>query len=192
MDDYSQQRLFLGPPPVAIDPSRPTPHLRSRGLYLAAIIEQKAYRPGAPKKLLAVVQLPTVLPRLIRLPGEADQFMLLEQVVASRLGELFGGSEIVCWTTMRITRDADLDIDGDQVLHDLSEAVEEGLKALRHREAVRLEVAAGTNEKLLESIRKPMGLLPQELYEIAGPLDLTAFMYWYSSLERDPPLRHKP
>ncbi len=192
IDDYFQQTVFPVLTPMAIDPSHPTPHLRSRGLYLAAIIEQKAYRPGAPKKLLAVVQLPTVLPRLIRLPGEADQFMLLEQVVASRLGELFGGSEIVCWTTMRITRDADLDIDGDQVLHDLSEAVEEGLKALRHREAVRLEIAAGTNEKLLESIRRPMGLLAPELYEIDGPLDLTAFMDWHNSLERYPQLRDEP
>ena len=191
-DDYFQQTVFPVLTPMAIDPSHPTPHLRSRGLYLAAIIEQKAYRPGAPKKLLAVVQLPTVLPRLIRLPGEADQFMLLEQVVASRLGELFGGSEIVCWTTMRITRDADLDIDGDQVLHDLSEAVEEGLKALRHREAVRLEIAAATNEKLLESIRRPMGLLAPELYEIDGPLDLTAFMDWSNSLERYPQLRDEP
>ncbi len=196
VDDYFQQTVFPVLTPMAIDPSHPTPHLRSRGLYIAAIIEQKAYRPGAPKKLLAVVQLPTVLPRLIRLPGEStgetDQFMLLEQVVASRLVQLFGGSEILCWTSMRITRDADLDIDGDQVLHDLSEAVEEGLKALRHREAVRLEVAAGTNDKLLEQIRRPLGLLPQELYEIDGPLDLTAFMDWYTSLDKYPQLRDEP
>ena len=192
IDEYFQQTVFPVLTPMAIDPSHPTPHLRSRGLYIAAIIEQKAYRPGAPKKLLAVVQLPTVLPRLIRFPGEADHFILLEQVVASRLGQLFGGSEIISWTTMRLTRDADLDIDGDQVLHDLSEAVEEGLKALRHREAVRLEVAAATSEKLLESIRKPMGLLPQELYEIDGPLDLTAFMDWYNTLERYPQLRDEP
>lgn len=192
IDEYFQQTVFPVLTPMAIDPSHPTPHLRSRGLYIAAIIEQKAYRPGAPKKLLAVVQLPTVLPRLIRFPGESDHYILLEQFVASRLGQLFGGSEIVCWTTMRITRDADLDIDGDQVLHDLSEAVEEGLKALRHREAVRLEVAAGTNEKLLESIRRPLGLLAQELYEIDGPLDLTAFMDWYNTLDRYPQLRDEP
>ncbi len=192
IDEYFQQTVFPVLTPMAIDPSHPTPHLRSRGLYIAAIIEQRAYRPGAPKKLLAVVQLPTVLPRFIRFPGDADHYILLEQVVASRLGQLFGGSEIVSWTTMRLTRDADLDIDGDQVLHDLSEAVEEGLKALRHREAVRLEVAAGTSEKLLESIRKPMGLLPQELYEIDGPLDLTAFMDWYNSIERYPQLRDEP
>ncbi|MBS0263454.1 MAG: polyphosphate kinase 1 [Planctomycetes bacterium] len=192
IDEYFQNTVSPVLTPMAIDPSHPTPHLRSRGLYIAAIIEQKTYRPGAPKKLLAVVQLPTVLPRLIRFPGDSDQYILLEQVVASRLAQLFGGFEITCWRTMRITRDSDLDIDGDQELRDLSEAVEEGLKALRHREVVRLELAAGTNEKLLEQIRRPMNILPQELYEIDGPLDLTVFMDWYSSLDRYSKLRDEP
>lgn len=180
IDTYFRQTVFPVLTPMAIDPSHPTPHLRSRGLYLAAIIEQRGTRIGGPKKLLAAVQLPSVLPRLIRLPGPGHDFILLEQFVASRLDQLFGGSEIVCWTTMRITRDADLDIDGDQVLHDLSQAVEEGLKALRHREVVRLEIAAHTNEKLMDSIRRPIQLPPQEIYEVDGPLDLTAFMELYA------------
>lgn len=179
MDAFFRQTVFPVLTPMAIDPSHPTPHLRSRGLYLAAIIEQRWARAGGPKRLLAAVQLPAVLPRIIRLPGDANHFILLEQVVASRLDHLFGGSDVACWTTMRITRDADLDIDGDQVLHDLSQAVEEGLKALRHREVVRLEVAAGTNEKLMESIRGPLKLVSPEIYEIDGPLDLTAFMDWH-------------
>lgn len=191
MEDYFKQTVFPVLTPMAIDPSHPTPHLRSRGVYLAAIIEQKSLRPGGPKKMLAVVQMPTVLPRLIRLPGGQDQFILLEEYVGSRLDQLFSGSEIVCWTSMRITRDSDLDIDGDQVLHDLSQAVEEGLKALRHREVVRLELATGTNEKLLELIRRPLKLLPAEIYEIDGPLDLTAFLEWHG-LESYPQLRDEP
>jgi len=91
----------------------------------------------------------------------------------------------------RITRDADFDIDGDQVLQDLSQAVEEGLKALRHREAVRLEVASGTDPDLLEAIRRPLKLQPGEIYEIAGPLDLTTFMDWHG-LEAFPHLRDEP
>ena len=197
METYFRQTVFPVLTPMAIDPSHPTPHLRSRGLYLAAMIEQRWARAGGPKRLLAAVQLPTVLPRLIRLPGGANHFILLEQVVASRLDQLFGGSDVACWTTMRITRDADLDIDGDQVLHDLSQAVEEGLKALRHREVVRLEVAAGTNEKLMDSICGPMKLSRQEIYEIDGPLDLTAFMDWhglpgYAHLRDEPFTARRP
>ncbi len=80
---------------------------------------------------------------------------------------------------MRITRDADFDIDGDQVLHDLSQAVEEGLKALRHREAVRLEIDKGADPDLMEAIRRPLKLQPQEIYPIDGPLDLSAFLEWH-------------
>ncbi|HTI52299.1 MAG TPA: polyphosphate kinase 1, partial [Planctomycetaceae bacterium] len=49
----------------------------------------------------------------------------------------------------------------------------------------------GTNDKLLDSIRRPLGLMPQEIYEIDGPLDLTAFMDWHG-LENYPQLRDEP
>lgn len=191
MDEFFDQTVFPVLTPMAIDPSHPTPHLRNRGLYLAAIIQQKGARLGGPRRLLAVVQIPSVLPRMIRLPGEGANFVLLEQFVASRLDQLFGGSSIVCWTTIRITRDADLDIDGDHVLQDLSKAIEEGLKALRHREVVRLEVAAGANQHLIDAIRQPLELLDQEIYIVDAPLDLTALSAWhgmegYASLHDEP------
>ncbi len=197
MDDFFRQTVFPVLTPMAIDPSHPTPHLRSRGLYMAAIIEQEADRHGGTRKMLAAVQLPAVLPRLIALPGEQLAYILLEEVVASRLDQLFGGSTIHCWTMMRITRDADFDLDGDQVLQDLSHAVEEGLKALRHREVVRLEVKAGTDPQLMDSIRKPLKLSAQEIYEIDGPLDLTAFMDWHNidklaALRDEPFTSHRP
>lgn len=176
MEEYFEQTVFPVLTPMAIDPSHPPPHLRNRGLYLAAIIQQKGVRLGGPRRLLAVVQIPNVLPRLIRLPGDGADFVMLESFVGSRLEQLFGGSTILCWTVMRMTRDADLDIDGDQVLQDLSKAIEEGLRALRTREAIRLEVSAGTNPQLIEAIRQPLELLDQEIYEINGPLDLTCLM----------------
>ncbi|MCY2962479.1 MAG: polyphosphate kinase 1, partial [Planctomycetota bacterium] len=142
-------------------------------------------------KLLAVAHLPPVLPRLIRVPGDADNYVLLEQLVGSRLDQLFSGSKILCWTTIRITRDADLDIDGDQVLQDLSQAVEEGLKALRHRDVVRLEVAPGADAALVAAVRRPLGLMNEEIYEVTGPLDLTAFMEWHG-LPEYPHLRDEP
>lgn len=176
MEEFFEQTVFPVLTPMAIDPSHPPPHLRNRGLYLAAIIQQKGARLGGPRRLLAVVQIPSVLPRLIRLPGDGADFVMLESFVGSRLEQLFGGSSIVCWTVVRMTRDADLDIDGDHVLQDLSKAIEEGLKALRTREAIRLEVAAGANTQLIEAIRQPLQLLDQEIYEIDGPLDLTCLM----------------
>jgi polyphosphate kinase len=179
VDDYFRRTVYPVLTPMAIDPSHPTPHLRNRGLYLAATIEQDTGRIATSKRLLAVVQLPSVLPRLIRLPGPRHDFLLLDRLVESQLSSLFGGSNVLCSTTMRITRDADFDIDGDQVLHDLSQAVEEGLKALRHREAVRLEIDKGADPDLMEAIRRPLKLQAQEIYPIDGPLDLSAFLEWH-------------
>jgi polyphosphate kinase len=176
MEEYFEQTVYPVLTPMAIDPSHPPPHLRNRGLYLAAIIQQRGPRLGGPRRLLAVVQIPNVLPRLIKLPSEGADYVLLEQFVGSRLEQLFGGSAVLYWTAMRMTRDADLDIDGDHVLQDLSKAIEEGLKALRTRDAIRLEVAAGANPQLIEAIRQPLELLDQEIYEVNGPLDLTCLM----------------
>lgn len=191
LEEYFDQTVFPVLTPMAIDPSHPTPSLRNRGIYIAAIIQQKGARLGGPKRMLALVQIPNVLRRLIRLPGTGAPFILLEQYVESHLDRLFGGSVIVSSTIIRITRDADLDIDGDQVLQDLSKAIEEGLKQLRHREAIRLEVSAGTGAALIEAIRQPLKLLDQEIYEIEGPLDLTALMQWYA-MEGYPQLRDLP
>lgn len=191
LEEYFEQTVYPVLTPMAIDPSHPTPSLRNRGIYLAAIIQQKGARLGGPKRMLALVQIPSVLPRLIRLPGVGAQFILLEHFVESRLDQLFGGSAIVGSTIIRITRDADLDIDGDQVLQDLSKAIEEGLKQLRHREAIRLEVAAGATPSLIEAIRQPLRLLDQEIYEVHGPLDLTALMQWHG-LEGYAQLRDEP
>lgn len=191
LEEYFDQTVYPVLTPMAIDPSHPTPSLRNRGIYLAAIIQQKGARLGGPKRMLALVQIPAVLPRLIRLPGAGAQFILLETFVGSRLDQLFGGSAIVSSTIIRITRDADLDIDGDQVLQDLSKAIEEGLKQLRHREAIRLEVMADTAPPLIEAIRQPLKLLDQEIYQVDGPLDLTALMQWHG-LEGYGQLRDEP
>ncbi len=179
VEEHFEQTVFPVLTPMAIDPSHPTPQLQNRGLYLAAMIQPFQRRRGGPKRLLAVVQIPAVLPRLVPLPGDDDDFILLDRLVASRLDRLFGGSEIVCWTTIRITRDADLDIDGDEVMHDLSQAIEEGLKALKHRNPVRLEVSAGADQKLVDTLAEQLQLEQREIYHVDGPLDLTILMAWH-------------
>ncbi len=135
-----------------------------------------------PKQLFAVVQVPQVLPRLVPLgSGDDGQFMLLEDVVSARLPELFGGFDVLSWTTFRITRDSDIDL-LEQESDDMLRLIEDRLKTRQRGEAVRLEVAAGGNEELSrmiideESIRDNAPEGYSEVYRIPGPLDLTAMM----------------
>ncbi len=142
------------------------------------------HRGLGPKQLFAVVQLPQVLPRLVPLgQGDEQQFILLEEAVSARLPELFGGFDVLSWTTFRITRDSDIEL-LEQESDDMLRLIEDRLKARQRGEAVRLEVAAGGNEELMRMIierridarRRARPSRYSEVYRIPGPLDLTALM----------------
>jgi polyphosphate kinase len=109
LDKYFRQAVFPVVTPMAIDPAHPSPRFHNRGLYLAAMLERVSGI--GPQRLFAVVQVPQVLPRFVSLePGDKKNFVLLEDLIASRLPELFGGYRIADQGTFRITRDMDIDL----------------------------------------------------------------------------------
>src|SRR5947208_2144361 len=68
--------VFPALTPLAVDPGHPFPHLRNRSLNLAVLLakSQGKRRTRTPKDLLlAVVQVPMVLGRIVRLPSEAGK-----------------------------------------------------------------------------------------------------------------------
>ncbi|HEX5443393.1 MAG TPA: hypothetical protein VFW87_06180, partial [Pirellulales bacterium] len=183
LDRFFLERAFPILTPMAVDPAHPSPRYHNRGLYLAAMLERE--HGLGPKHLFAVVQLPQVLPRLVPLAqGEEVQFILLEDAVSARLPELFGGFEVHCSTTFRITRDSDIEL-LEQESDDMLRLIEDRLKARQRGQAVRLEVAAAGNEELIRMIVDPEELHEgdesspdsySEIYRIPGPLDLTGMM----------------
>lgn len=183
VEAFFRDRAYPILTPMAVDPSHPSPRYHNRGLYLGAML--KRHRGLGPRRLFAVVQLPQVLPRLVPVdPAGTSDFVLLEDVISSRLANLFGGFDIECWTTFRITRDNDIEL-LEQESDDMLRLIEERLKARQQAEAVRLEVADGADPDLLrliiedESLRVAASDDQQtynEVYPIPGPLDLTALM----------------
>ena len=180
LDRFFRERAFPILTPMAVDPAHPSPRYHNRGLYLAAMLERR--RGLGPKQLFAVVQVPQVLPRLVPLgQGDRQQFILLEEAVSARLPELFGGFDVLSWTTFRITRDSDIEL-LEQESDDMLRLIEDRLKARQRGEAVRLEIAAGGSDELLslitdeESIRDGVPEGYSEVYRIPGPLDLTALV----------------
>ena len=165
--------------PMAIDPSHPRPRYHNRGLYLAAKLRRR--RGLGPKTLFAVVQLPQVLPRLVPvIDRDAPTFVMLEDLVAARMPELFGGFDVECHCTFRITRDSDLDV-LEQESDDMLRMIEERLRKRRQADAVRLEISEGADEELYHTIRQHEQIRSgshreagySEVYHISGPIDLT-------------------
>jgi polyphosphate kinase len=181
VDEFFRQRAFPILTPMAIDPSHPSPRFHNRGLYLAALLQRTSGL--GPAELFAVVQLPQVLPRFIDVGGpHENKFVLLEDIIACKLSELFGGYESAHHATFRITRDMDVDM-LEQESDDMLRAIESRLRARQHSEAVRLEVHKEMSRDLLETLIGEEQLQENffvegekysEVYRVDGMLDMTA------------------
>ncbi|MBI3465433.1 MAG: polyphosphate kinase 1 [Planctomycetes bacterium] len=161
--------------PLAIDPGHPFPHVHNKSLNIALMIERQ--QSGQPEQLFAVVQVPSVLDRIVFLPRAEDRlrFLLLEDVIGPHLGELFGGFRVVGHTVFRVTRNTDLMIEEDEA-EDLLQALEETLRQRILGEAVRFEISADADEQFVQMLDDALDLGPRDVYRVSGPVDLTALM----------------
>ncbi|MDG2382701.1 MAG: polyphosphate kinase 1 [Pirellulaceae bacterium] len=189
LDRFFRETVFPIITPMAIDPSHPRPRYHNRSLYISVALRRRSGI--GPKRLFAVVQIPQVLPRLIPIKEGETSFVYLEDLIASRLPELFGGYEILTYAPFRLTRDSDLDLI-EQESDDMLRLIEERLKARRRADAVRLEIAADADEDLIEAIEHQEELratsvrgdeMYEEVYRIPGPLDLTGLGALYELSE---------
>ncbi|PYI83027.1 MAG: polyphosphate kinase 1, partial [Verrucomicrobia bacterium] len=145
--------------PMAIDPAHPFPQLHNRSLNL--ITELEMAHPGQRLRHLAVVQVPRVLPRLVKLPRDDSQ---QDYVV---LGHLIGHL-----LEFRITRNSELYIDEEEAAN-LLKAVENELHNRRKGDAVRLEVDRDCPRQIRQALLGTLHLTEEDMYAIDGPLDPT-------------------
>jgi polyphosphate kinase len=156
--------------PLAIDPGHPFPHFANKTLNLAVQLQ----RPSQTDRLLAVVQVPAVLPRLVQLPSEKGHaFTPLETVIRMHLPDLFPGMELGKATVFRVTRDSEYEIDDDEV-EDLLKAIEEEIRKRRRGAAVRLEIEADDPPEVEQFLMNALDLEPVDVYRVPDLLDLTA------------------
>ncbi len=183
-DRYFQDNVYPVLTPMAVDSSRPFPLIRNKSLNLGALVAKKGStkKDGQKKELeFATVQVPSVLPRIVQLPeAEAGvkRVILLEQIIERNMDKLFLNYDIVCVYPFRIMRNADLTIDEDDAA-DLLKEIERQIKKRQWGQAIRLEVEAGIDDKLLRIIKKELEIEGHDIYNIAGPLDLTFLMKMY-------------
>jgi len=163
------EHIFPVLTPLAVDPGHPFPYISNLSLSLAVTVLD----PETREKRFARVKVPSNLERYVRLPGTIATFVPLEQVIAAHLDELFPGMHIVEYATFRVTRNADLTLEENEA-DDLLAAVEVELRRRRFGRAVRLEVEVGMSDELRELLMRELDIAEDEVYELPGPLDLTA------------------
>jgi polyphosphate kinase len=197
VDKYFMEHIYPVLTPMAVDASRPFPLVRNKSLNIAALIKSKnpdsKLQQGSKQELeFATVQVPSVLPRLVQIPGDNKRytFILLEQIIEKNMAQLFLHYDVVCAYPYRIMRNADLSFDEDEA-SDLLKEIQKQLVKRQWGEVIRLEIEHKADERLLGILEEKLEVSTKDVYEIAGPLDLTFLMKMYG-LEGCDDLREKP
>ena len=162
--------------PMAVDASRPFPLIRNKTLNIAALLKKKEG-----EEEFATVQVPSVLPRLVEIPGidaEEKCFILLEQIIEKNIDKLFLNYKVLCAYPYRVMRNADLTIDEEEA-EDLLKEIEKQLKKRQWGEVIRLEVEHNIDKKLLNILKAELKVANQDIFKINGPIDLTFLMKMY-------------
>jgi polyphosphate kinase len=176
--------------PLAIDPAHPFPQLLNKSLNLVVRLEMT--RQQERHKHLAVVQIPRLLPRMVKLPrqdGRLD-FVYLGRLIGHYLADLFPGTKILGYWPFRVTRNSELYIDEEETAN-LLKAVENELHNRRKGDAVRLEVEHECPEFIYDALLKTLRLTEDDLYLIDGPMNPTRLMALYEG-DHSPELRDPP
>ena len=171
VDTFWREELFPVLTPLAIDSGHPFPRLPNQSFaLLLEVVDEEA---GIVRS--AIVQVPSVLPRFLRLPIPGHAFVVLEDVIRDRVAELFPGHTVRGVHGFRITRDADIEIAEDEA-GDLLRVIADEVRRRRWGDAVRLEVLTGMPAGWIERLRETLKLLPEDVYEIPNHLNVVDFM----------------
>ncbi len=176
-DSFFTENVYPVLTPMAVDSSRPFPLIRNKSLNLGALMTKKN---GDGELEFAMVQVPSVLARLVEIPSkEGKRLILLEEIIERNIHKLFLNYDIVCTHPFRVMRNADLTIEEEEA-EDLLQEIEKQLKKRQWGQVIRLEVEEGIDSRLLKLIREELKVPKEDIFAIAGPLDLTFLMKLYA------------
>ncbi len=171
--DYFQREIRPLLTPIGLDPAHPFPQVVNKSLNF--IVELSGRDAFGRETSVAIVKAPRVVPRVIRMPpevaGAENTFVLLSSVIHAHLHELFSGRDVINYSQFRVTRDADLWIDEEEVKN-LRQALEGELPQRQFGLAVRLEVAAHCPQHLAAFLLQQFELQDFDLYRCEGPVNL--------------------
>ena len=181
---YFRREVFPVLTPLAVDPTHPFPLILNKSLNLFVSLRNLRKKKASPLK--AVVQVPRILPRLVRIEveGSTDTFVFLSDVVRHFVSDLFPGHEALGAWAFRITRNSHLYVDEEEV-ENLLLSIEDELHNRRRGAAVRLEIDDSIDKDVLDYLLKSLNLSEKDVLKINGPINLYRLMKLVDVVDRD-------
>ena len=185
---YFRREVFPVLTPLAVDPTHPFPLILNKSLNLFVSLRNLRKKQAAPLK--AVVQVPRILPRLVRIESpdtssnKRDTFVFLSDVVRHFVSDLFPGHEAIGAWAFRITRNSHLYVDEEEV-ENLLLSIEDELHNRRRGAAVRLEIDDSIDDDVLQYLLQSLNLSEKDVLKIHGPINLYRLMKLPDLVDRD-------
>ena len=174
--NYFQEQIYPVLTPLALDQSHPFPQLGNKTLNIVVSLDN----PATPEieKLVAILPVPRVLPRLVRIDPAASgqqRYIFLTDIIKLCADTVFPGYRLTSAHAFRVTRNSDLYIDEEEV-ENLLKKIEEELRNLRRGSAVRLEIEEGVDDTIFGELCDNLSLSHEYVFRFKGPLNLLRLM----------------
>lgn len=172
LDKYYEENIYPVLTPLAVDAGRPFPLIPNQNLNLFVTFEPNDDSNSMMKNsTFAIVEVPSILPRLIKLPGEKKRFVLIENVISEFLDRLFYNQTIQTTVCFRVMRNADYELDEEEI-SDLMNEMEDVLWQRERGKVIRLEIEKSAGKAILRTLQDLMEVEEFAVFRIKGPIDL--------------------
>ncbi|WP_372807935.1 polyphosphate kinase 1 [Pontiella sp.] len=167
--------LFPVITPLAVAGGQDFPRIQNMALHLAVRLQGIGSADGQ-EEVFAVMSLDRAGPRVVQLPAESGyEYVLREEVVGKYAANWFPGFNVQECAAFRMTRNADFAVQENEA-PDLLSGMEEVLEERKTGDCIRLEVASSISKRLLVFLCKGLSVADDNIYPVAGVLNLKDFM----------------
>ncbi|MGN1134791.1 MAG: polyphosphate kinase 1 [Oscillospiraceae bacterium] len=156
--------------PQVVDKRHPFPFLKNKDIYAAVHLESKS------SVKLGLIPANGNFSRLIVLPDKQKlRFMLAEDVILHYCGTVFENYRILDRALIRITRNADINMEEALYDHDvdLRDVMEELLKKRKKLSPVRLELSGNLDSEAVKFLCSNLELTDRQIMKTSAPLDMS-------------------
>jgi len=161
-----QERIFPVLTPITVDPAHPFPFIPNMGFAVVFDLEHLAEG----RNLRALIPVPQLVPRFLRLPGTESRWIPLEEMLALFLDSLFPGFRQVGRGVFRVIRDSEVEI--DEEAEDLVRHFESALQRRRRGQVIRLTMDRHMPTALRAFVIDEIGASESDVFEMDGLLGL--------------------
>lgn len=156
--------------PQVIDKHHPFPFLKNKEIYAVAQLEAKS------SVKLGIIPASGSFSRAIFLPTKNTiRFMLVEELILHYMPLVFENYKILSKSNMRITRNADINMEEALYDHDvdLRDVMAELLQKRKKLSPVRMELSRKLGDEAVSYLREKLEIAEAQIFRIKSPLDLS-------------------